>query len=54
MDLNYLYHRQQVSLYMAEHASCEESRAAHRGLLAGYAARIEEAKHQRVQLELVA
>ena len=40
MDLNYLYHRHQVSLFMAENADCGESRRAHRALADGYAARI--------------
>lgn len=54
MDLNYLYHRQQVSLFMSENAACRQSRTAHLGLLAAYAARIEQAKTKRPQLELVA
>lgn len=54
MDLNYLYHRHQVSLFMSDNAACAQSRAAHLGLLAGYAARIEQAKTNRPQLELVA
>jgi len=44
MDLNYLGHRRQVSLSMAEHAACDESRRAHRALADGYAARIAGAK----------
>lgn len=36
MDVNYLLHRQQMSLMCAERASCEESRAAHEGLAQGY------------------
>ena len=44
MDLNYLYHRQQVSRTMAENAACRCSRLAHRGLEKGYAARIAAAK----------
>ena len=55
MDLNYLYHRHQVSLFMSENAACEQSRLAHLGLVAGYAARIEQAKRRRqAHLELVA
>lgn len=55
MDLNYLYHRHQVSLFNADNASCEESRLAHLSLVAGYAAKIEKARRPRqVQLELVA
>lgn len=44
MDLNYLYQRHQVSIYMAEHAACEQSREAHRGLADGYAEMIEDAR----------
>jgi len=44
MDLNYLYHRHQVSLFMADNADCEQSRRAHRELADGYAARIASAK----------
>lgn len=40
MDLAYFYHRRGVALLMAEHASCDRSRGAHRGLAAGYSARI--------------
>ena len=45
MDLNYLYHRRQVSLFMADNADCEQSRRAHRELADGYAARIAQAKN---------
>mgnify|MGYP003577264370 CR=1 FL=1 len=41
MDLNQLFHRQQVSLMRASAAACPEARIAHQGLAAGYAARIE-------------
>ncbi len=54
MDLNYLYHRHQVSLFNADNAACEESRRAYLGLVAAYAARIEEAKCKRPQPGLVA
>ena len=47
MDLNYLYHRQQVSLFMSENAACEQSRLAHRGLLSGYAEKISRARSHR-------
>ena len=40
MDLNYLYRRHQVALFMADHAAGERARAAHRGLAEGYAERI--------------
>jgi hypothetical protein len=55
MDLNYLYHRHQVSLFNAEHATCEDSRRAHLSLVAAYAAKIEQLKRARaVQPALVA
>jgi hypothetical protein len=44
MDLNYLYHRHQVALFMADNADCEQSRHAHRELADAYAARIAQAK----------
>ena len=44
MDLNYLYHRHQVSLFMADNADCVRSRRVHRELANGYAARIAQAK----------
>ena len=37
MDLNYLYHRQQVSLMMADAAASPEARYAHRDLASRYA-----------------
>jgi hypothetical protein len=54
MDLNYLYHRHQVSLFNAENAACEESRRAHLSLVASYAAKIERAKRSASGLELAA
>ncbi len=47
MDLNYLYHRQQVSLARADRAQCPASRAAHRGLAHGYEAQIRELRLSR-------
>jgi hypothetical protein len=44
LDLNYLYQRHQVSLFMAEHASSETVRQIHREFGQRYAARIEHAK----------
>jgi hypothetical protein len=38
MDLNYLYHRHQVSLHFAEHAACQASRDAHRAFASAYGA----------------
>ena len=52
MDLNYLYYRHQVSLFMAENAACDESRGVHRALAAGYAARIAGAKCPRAPLSV--
>ncbi len=46
MDLNYLYQRHFISLYMAENAACNCSRIAHEKLAEGYAARIAEARLQ--------
>lgn len=40
MDLNYLYQRHQVSLFMSENAACGQAREAHKGLALGYAAQI--------------
>lgn len=49
-DLNYLYKRHQVSLYMSENAACESSRGAHRGLTDAYAALIASARRGRPAL----
>jgi len=54
MDLNYLYHRHQVSLFNAENATCNESRRAHLSLATSYASKIELAKRDKRQIELVA
>ena len=48
MDLNYLYQRHQISLFMAEKADSEEVRRIHRAFGRRFAARIAEAK--RLQL----
>lgn len=40
MDLNYLYHRQQVSHFMATNAASHVARRVHRELADGYASRI--------------
>ena len=45
MDLNYLYMRHQVSVFMAEHAATVEARRVHRELADGYAERIAGAKY---------
>lgn len=44
MDLNYLFHRQQVSLFMAANAASQEARRVHCELAERYAARICDAK----------
>jgi hypothetical protein len=54
MDLNYLYHRHQVALFMSDNAACDQSRAAHLGLVAAYASKIAEMKLERAPLGLVA
>lgn len=45
MDLNYLYQRHQIALYMAARATSESSRQAHTGLAEGYAAMIAAAQN---------
>jgi hypothetical protein len=45
VDLNYLYRRHQVALFMADNAASEPARCAHRKLAEGYAARIAAAKN---------
>jgi len=52
MDLNYLYHRHGVSLMLASRAACTESRTAHSGLAAGYAARISDLSRANEQAAL--
>jgi hypothetical protein len=52
MDLNYLYQRHQISIYMAEHATSEPARRVHGELAAGYAARIAGAKCPRPPLRV--
>jgi hypothetical protein len=44
VDLNYLYHRQQVERMRAAAASSDEARRAHRGLARAYEAEIAQAK----------
>lgn len=45
MDLNYLYHRRQISLFMADNAAGEAARRVHLELAEIYAARITAAKN---------
>ena len=44
MDLNYLYHRQQVSRFMADNAANEEVRRVHLALAEAYGGRIQAAR----------
>ena len=44
MDLNYLYQRHQISLFMAENGSSQEVRQVHREFGKRYAERIAAAK----------
>jgi hypothetical protein len=44
MDLNYLYHRHQVSLFMADNAASDAARSIHRELADRYASEIADAK----------
>ena len=45
MDLNYLYHRQQVALFMADNAATDAARRVHGTLAHAYAGRIAAAKN---------
>lgn len=51
MDLNYLYHRQQVSLFMADNAGNSAARRVHGRLADAYSARIAAAKKPRPSAE---
>lgn len=44
MDFNYLYHRHQVSLFMADNAASDKVRSIHREFANRYAAKIASAK----------
>ena len=50
MDLNYLYHRHQISLFMAEHGSSDQVRRVHGEFADLYSARITEARQSRTPL----
>lgn len=45
LDLNYLHHRQQVSVFMSENAACDCSRIVHQKMADGYGALIAQARH---------
>ena len=51
MDFNYLYQRQHVSEFMAEHAQSLDVRRVHREFAERYAARIAQAKLSRLSSE---
>ena len=46
MDLNYLYQRHQVALYMSDNAACDRARGVHRSFTRTYAALIACARQQ--------
>jgi hypothetical protein len=50
MDLNYLYQRHQISLFMAENGSCDQVRRVHGEFADLYAARIADARQGRALL----
>lgn len=45
MDLNYLYRREQISLFNADNAACGRSRAVHQSMADAYAVLIAVAKN---------
>jgi len=47
VDMNYLYHRQQVEHMRADRASCTASEKAHRGMAELYSLLIEHEREQR-------
>jgi hypothetical protein len=53
MDLNYLYHRHQISLFMADNAASEEARCIHRELAERYAGRIADVRKPFRTMEAV-
>ena len=53
MDLNYLYQRHQISLFMAENASDATVRQIHREFGQRYAARIADAKLRQREVSAV-
>jgi len=53
MDLNYLYQRHQISLFMAENGSTGQVRRVHGKFADLYAARISEARQSRAPVRAV-
>ena len=51
MDLNYLFQRHQVSLFMADSAASDSARRVHRELAEGYALKIAAARNLGVALQ---
>ena len=49
MDLNYLYYRQQVEVFLADNAACRSSRVAHRQLAQRYTKLIESKKNDALE-----
>ena len=49
-DVNYLLHRQQVSLIKAQASQSEEGRAAYEGLARGYSDQVEAYRRENVKL----
>ena len=45
MDINYLFHRRQISLFLADNAASDAARLIHRELAQAYGCRIAEAKN---------
>ena len=52
MDLNYLYRRHQISLFMAKNGSTDQVRRVHGEFAHLYAARITEAKQAHTALRV--
>ena len=48
MDLNYLYQRRGIAIYMARHAACSNAREAHGAFARAYSARIVQAKREHL------
>jgi len=48
MDLNYLYQRHQISLFMAENGSTDQVRRVHGEFANLYASQIAEARYPRI------
>lgn len=49
MDVNYLLHRQQISLIRAQSCPSRQGRAAYEGLAKGYAAKVDAYRRQNTR-----